>query len=229
MSERDDERRTAETSGSGAPEQELSELLDGELSPARAREVRQALEANPEMRERLAAFESVDAQLRDLVAPAVPDDLRARLEVRIAGDLVAGGHHAEDEHAETGSDAGWNWRLPVAAAVAAALFAGWLALPRGGEEVDIAEQEPVAPRVVPTPPDEEVAVSTPEVIAEVVPPRREETTETPGDEEASDLELAIAFELETLSDFEVIEELDLLEALLALEERERVDDGRSTS
>jgi hypothetical protein len=38
---------------------------------------------------------------------------------------------------------------------------------------------------------------------------------------ASDEELGIAFELETLSDFEVIEQLELLELMAALESPER--------
>ncbi len=206
MSERDDERRTAE---SRDLEQDLSALLDGELAPARERAVRQALEGDVELRERFAAFESVDAQLRELDAPAMPQDLRTRLEARIASDSDARTHHDRSEPSESDSIASWNWRLPLAAALAAALFAGWLALPRDGEEVDVAKQEPGT-----IPP----AIDTPSTV-----------TETPAVEEASDLELAIAFELETLRDLEVIEELELLEALLTLEEREREADGRSTS
>ncbi len=213
-------------------EERLSALIDGELTEDEARALRDAVESDAALRERLEALEGVDEALRSLEAPSMSSDLYERLEARIARD-------AGD--AETPASS-WDWRLPLAAAIAAALLAGWLALPTSDEETTVADRSPelqTTPEseVVPIPtfelPEEDTAVvevaTTDEPVETVEPvqetPPQVAASETPDAEDASDVELAIVFELETLRDFEVIEELDLLEALLALEERDQQPPG----
>ena len=64
----------------------LSALLDGELDPAQERALRARIAAEPRLALRLAELEGVDAAVRELPAPEVPTDLRARLAARIAAE-----------------------------------------------------------------------------------------------------------------------------------------------
>lgn len=189
-------------------DRELSALLDGELTPTRARELREKVEADPRLRERLAAFESVDQRLRSLPRSPLPADLRARLQQRI--DQLAGRPEREPVPQESlRSRASLaRWGAPLAAAVAAGLVAGWLIwpIPVSDESVQLL-QVPAQTRVIPEQP---APVPLPESDTAVA--------------DLSDEELAIAFELETLRDLDLIRELDLLEALVGMETME--EEGR---
>jgi anti-sigma factor RsiW len=66
-----------------ATDEALSALIDGELGEDEARALRARIASEPALAGRLAALEAVDARLRTLPAPAVPADLRARLEARL--------------------------------------------------------------------------------------------------------------------------------------------------
>ena len=155
-------------------DQELSALLDDEHSTERQGMMRAEIASDPHLQERFDALRSIDAQLGGLEAPPLPEDLRARLDLKIR----AAAHSPRTRPPV-------QWARPLAAALAAGLFVAWLLLPAA---------EPQAPSVANGDP----------LIAVI--------------QEASDVELAIAFEIDTLRNLEVIEELELLEALLALEE-----------
>jgi len=212
-------------------DRDLSALGDGALDPDREAELLRRIAADPRVAakaaERREAFESLDRSLRALPAPALPADLRSRLNDRIARPQPDGGAVrrpiAREESGTTGS---WTWRKPVVGALVAASVAGLLVYSTFG------------PRSTSSPPPSYVALRD---VAES--PRIESTrdapvptsaaeAEVPGVEEpgpaawgsddfpAEDLEIAL--EYETLRDLEVIRELDLLEALVAMN-----DGGRS--
>ena len=161
---------------------ELSALLDGELSPERARELRQKIEAEPELRDRLAAFESIDQLLQSIPQPEqnqelhqelhqeLQSDLRARLQERI--DRLESVFTVGSFDSPRAKRSIARWGAPLAAALAVGLMAIWLTRPTGDSAI----------------------------------------------QDASDEELAIAFEFETLRELDMILELDLLEALLAMDD-----------
>ncbi len=64
-------------------DRELSALLDGALPPEREAELRALAESSPEVAARLEALGAVDAALRAVPLPALPADLRARLDARL--------------------------------------------------------------------------------------------------------------------------------------------------
>ena len=169
---------------------ELSQLIDGELSPEREAELRERLRGDEQLRERFAELEAVDRSLQGLEAPELPSDLRARLQQRIDDDASQPSADATSFSFRSGAR--------VAAALAAAVVAAWLLFP--------AERFPTTPL--------DVAEVEAQDIQEVDPAQQTVV------EEASDSELEIAFELETLQDLELIHELELLEALLAMEDEE---------
>jgi anti-sigma factor RsiW len=70
-------------------EEDLSALLDDELRPERAAELRDHVAVCADCRERLARFARVDSALSGAPAPAVPASLRARLERRLASERRA--------------------------------------------------------------------------------------------------------------------------------------------
>ncbi len=177
-------------------DRELSALLDGELSATRARQLREEIEADPRLRERLAEFESVDERLRALPRAPLPAQLGARLRERTR-QREGHRHQEHQQHQEPedqhGHTTGWpsasiaRWGVPLAAALAAGLGALWLIWP-------VSEPyESVGPNTVQR--------SDPDIVPD----------------DSSDEEIAIALELATLRDLDLIQELDLLEALLAME------------
>ncbi|MCP4038491.1 MAG: hypothetical protein GY944_24260 [bacterium] len=179
-------------------DRELSALIDGELSPERERELRREIASDPALAQRVGAFESVDEQLRALEAPALPADLRARLDETIASD-------SDDVRALRPV----RWAIPLAAA--AVLLVGWF--------IGLAQ--------VPRAPTLEAPGAMIEVADDQTQSPQPDAVVQPAVEDASDVELAIAFELDTLRDLDMIEELDLLEALLAIEETKTNEQGRS--
>lgn len=179
-------------------DQELSALIDGELPPARAREVREEVEADPALSERLAGFESVGELLQSLPRPELPNDLRARLQERI--DQVESSPSPSPASLEPRRPGPSRWRFgaPLVAALASGLMAVWLGRPQPETEVERSDF------TLSDANDRDLAAS-------------DSLDAGPAIENASDEELAIAFELETLRELDVIWELDLLEALLAME------------
>jgi len=148
-------------------DEELSALVDGELDPGRAAELRARAARSPELAARLDALRRVDAALRAVPEPAVPGDLLGR--VHAAARAQAPRRVAPRSRRR---------RLFLAGGALAAAAAGlaiWLA---PGVETG-------APGTAPP-----VDLTS-----------------------ASDEEIGLALELETLEDFEVIEYLDLLEGL----------------
>lgn len=213
-------------------DQELSALIDGELTAERAAELNARVASDPELKARLSTLEAVNESLRSLTPPAMPADLRARLQTRIEGD-------PEATTQPISSETSMGWGKPLAAALAAGLIAAWLLLPASSPDVAQVAIETPAERV-----SETITEENTEPVTEVaenntvhdagvdrVVVNSDNTTKTttnidaiddiePMLEEASDHELAIAFELEALRDLDVIQDLDLLEALLAMEDAE---------
>ncbi len=202
---------------------DLSALLDGELSPERAAELRSHLEDCPDCRAQLARLQDVDARLAASARGiAVPSDLRARLAARIAGEAAA----AESAAPRRGP-AGRVPRLArrgVGLAAAAAAAAGLaLVLARPGSEIApppppepaLAEREPAPPA-----PEAALAGRTPAPPApEPAPtPAAAEPALAGADLAGSDEDLALLLELETVEDLDVIANLDLLEQLVELGE-----------
>jgi anti-sigma factor RsiW len=211
-------------------DQELSALIDGELTAERAAELNARVASDPELKARLSTLEAVNESLRSLTPPAMPADLRARLQTRIEGD-------PEATTQPISSETSMGWGKPLAAALAAGLIAAWLLLPASSPDVAQVAIESPAERV-----SETITEENTEPVTEVaenntvhdagvdrVVVNSDNTTKSNIDEideiepmleEASDHELAIAFELEALRDLDVIQDLDLLEALLAMEDAE---------
>ncbi|MCP4040081.1 MAG: hypothetical protein GY733_24260 [bacterium] len=213
-------------------DQELSALLDDELSAERARQLREEVAADPRLRARLAAFESVDRSLSELVRPQLPVDMRARLQERI--DRHEG---VPARGSERASASRVRWGAPLAAALAAGLVVALLTrtvsvsddapppalqAQAGPEQPVLAQRSDATPGPTPAPPMPPmpaVEVAAVDIEPALDPEPLEPARNDAGFaiEDASDEELAIAFELETLRDLDLIQELDLLEALLALE------------
>ena len=157
----------------------LSALLDGELDAATERELRARLVSDAGLAQRLAELEAVDAQLRALPSPAVPNDLRDRLRARIERDDPPQDALAPPQRARR------RWPAPAVGAALAAGLAIYLVTspPRGGRD--------------------EAARDPDTALAEI-----------------PDDELAIAIDYDTLRDFELIDQLELLEALADYEDTE---------
>ena len=176
---------------------ELSALLDGELEPEREAALRRRLASDDALAERFDSFQRLDAALRDLPARELPGDLAGRLRERIAAE------GARDEGAAPPRSSpaalrfaaprrrgrGLRWGLPAAAAALAA-----------GVALVVLWQGPV----------DEGTVA-------LQPPAQSDQALLEELDAAPDEDLALALELETLGDLEVIEDLDLLELLIAAE------------
>jgi negative regulator of sigma E activity len=210
---------------------DLSALIDEELSAAREAEVRAHLEVCASCRARFAALAEVDLVLAGASAPPVPADLRARLQTRLDASPISISMRVDDaSRARLAPRRRRMWRpalgLALAAAAALALYLAVVARPPTpmgvGPQPQVARETPrasdparnavarresptAAPRApTPTPP-------APRVAGAEAP-----TPQAPDD--WSDEEVAVALQLDTISDFDVIANLDALEELLALEE-----------
>jgi len=211
-----------------------SAYLDGELSANRAALLRAHLLDCDVCTRRLEALRAADAVLRaDLATTEVPSDLRARLQTRIDTDSVTSLATAREQRGLP-----TRLRAPVGAGLlaAAAAAAVYLAVSRetpltpdpGLPEQRVATQEdrtppgvpvpPPEPSDAPAPPEQRVAMQTPTIDPSAsADPKSVGAPEAPLDA-ASEEELAVALELETIEDLDVIANLDLLEALVLLEE-----------
>ncbi len=207
-----------------AYEEHLSALVDGELAGQLETAVRTHVESCPHCSAYCEGLRRVDGLLMGAPAPAVPSDLRARLAARIEAD--AGGaldaeirpRRVRPVRAHAPRPVRWYAR-PVAvfaaAAAAAAAVLFWTLRsvegPVPGESpIPVAQIETELERIAPAP----EPLPAP-VVAAIEP---EPVPETEIDlEVVSEEELAMALELETLEDLEVIANLDLLSRLIDLE------------
>jgi hypothetical protein len=202
-------------------DEELSALIDSELAPEREAELRVHLEGCERCARRLRALHRVDALLAQTPLPAVPAQLAEGIASRLAPRRAAPGLRRR-----------WPWvGAALAAASAAALY---LALP--ARRTPPAGQEPLLAQEVPAPeparerpaagaspepravaraaPPGPAPEGAPRAVARAQPPAAPEAAEL---EAASDEELALALEIETLEDFDLIANLELAMRLAALE------------
>ncbi len=214
----------------------LSALLDGELDAAAEAELRARLERSPEAAARLRELEGVDSALRGIPEPEVSGDLLARVHAAAQSESESPLRASARGRAPRG---GRRW-LALGGALAAAAAAAALALylapgpappgdPRPQAPVARAPKAPAPPAPQQPAPQERAPEAPPTRLAEK--PRPESAPEIVEAlpqavaeldlGEASDEELLLAMELETLEDLELIEHLDLLERLDELQGAER--------
>lgn len=211
----------------------LSALLDGELDAAAEAELRARLERSPEAASRLRELEGVDSALRGVPEPEVPGDLLARVHAAARSESPA---RTFARGRAPGGRRRWlavGGALAAAAAAALTLYLAPGTSPPGDSRppapVARAPEAPAPPAPQQRTPQERASEPPPTRLAEK--PRPEgtpEIVEVPQEAvaeldlgEASDEELLLAMELETLEDLELIEHLDLLERLDELQGAER--------
>ena len=163
-------------------DQDLSALLDGELSPQRESELRARMVGEPALAARLAELERVDLALRAMPAEAPSPGLRASLRAKLEAAATAPADNPRSVTHPRRLLPSWAGGT-LAAAAALALY---LAVSSGNDSILDAEPARIA-----------------DVLAS-----------------ATDEEIGIALEFETLADLEVIEDLELLELMVELEEEE---------
>ena len=204
-------------------DERLSALHDGELGPDEARTLRRRIESDPALARRQAAFARVDEGLRGIEGRDVPADLALRLQARIAAGAQAPPRAARVVPLRTAPPrrvrralAGWG----VAAAAAGLLLYVSLqpSAPPSVAPAELAQRDPVVPttQAPPGEPSQRALAALPvETVVEAVPPAA-----TPADPfaGASEDELAIALQYDTLSDFDMIEDMEMLELLAALDD-----------
>ena len=223
---------------------DLSALIDRELDAVRETEVRAHADACEHCAQRLQELCNVDRVLAGLPTPVVADDLQTRFQARLAAAGPAAtpsrsSRSAPPRRRRRGAALGIAGGLAVAAAVMLALLFG---LPRDVSEpgVPIAREDAAAPaeqRDVPEP--------EPRVIADVPEPAAAVVAETPPAESAPvvaaeqplpepaviepapaaqlgaldalpDEDVALLLELDAVADLDLMDNLDLLEALVDL-------------
>lgn len=231
-----------------ADDAELSALLDGELDATRAAALRARLREEPALAERFAALGEADAALRALAsrapAPGQLERIRAGLERRLAEQ--AQGAHGGKTGKLIPLRGRTRWMAPLAAALAAGL-ALYLSAGGGPEQAsetvaprqqapppvarvpEAVPSQPSLPEATPEPSSGPPALDGGRALAGAAPqPSTDAPTPQPSpasdplalEDADSSIEVAIALELDTLRDFEVIENLDLLELLAELESTE---------
>ena len=163
-------------------DEDLSALLDGELSPQRESELRARMVGEPALAARLAELERVDLALRAMPAEAPSPGLRASLRAKLEAAATAPADNPRSVPHPRRLLPSWAGGT-LAAAAALALY---LAVSSGNDSILDAEPARIA-----------------DVLAS-----------------ATDEEIGIALEFETLADLEVIEDLELLELMVELEEEE---------
>ncbi len=163
-------------------DEDLSALLDGELSPQRESELRARMVGEPALAARLAELERVDLALRAMSAEAPSPELRASLRAKLEAAATAPADNPRSVTHPRRLLPSWAGGT-LAAAAALALY---LAVSSGNDSILDAEPARIA-----------------DVLAS-----------------ATDEEIGIALEFETLADLEVIEDLELLELMVELEEEE---------
>jgi hypothetical protein len=200
-------------------EADLSALLDDELTPERAAEVRAHAAACASCGRLLARLARVDFALARAPAPAVPASLRARLEARLATPRLA---DTDSRRIARAPRRAWRGRAAGALAAAAAGVALYLA---------VASREAVRPETAASPPQiarppAEIPRQALQQLANRPAPARPAPAPSPAPapaaapldlESVSEEDLGLALELDTVEDLDVIGNLELLELLLASE------------
>jgi hypothetical protein len=174
-------------------DEELSALVDGELAPEREERLRVEVASDPRLARRLEEFERVNAALRAL-PPAEHSRRRlSRLRQRMLAERPAAGAPAVAAGRLRGAfrSASRPTRAALAVLAASGVAALVLAQLLGSEPGDAPER---------------VALE------------RELERELVG---LADEDIGVALEFDTLSDYELVEDLELLELMEALSERER--------
>ena len=168
--------------------EDYSALIDGELAPARAAQVQAHVDGCGVCRARLAALRGVDRGLAELSPSAMPRDLRARLQSRIERP----GARAPGRRTPRGRR---RWLIaPVAASAAAAALAAILYLAPGPPEpTEVVARHAAAP---------------PEPAAPLLRSEPRSPARAPE---------SLPLGLESVEDLDVIANLELLEAYVALD------------
>lgn len=202
-------------------DEDLSALLDGELSPTRAEEVRAHVAVCARCAARLAAFARVDSALsRSAAAQSLPAGLEARLRQRIG---VGGtGRAVSPEPRARGKLAPRRprrWAAWAGAAAAACAALALLVLLRPGRETALP-----APAELAQAPAARAPSPTPSRVDEAAP------AEPPDADlaDASEDDLSLALELSQLGGEDVhqaVSDLDLIQNLDALERLDALDLG----
>lgn len=199
--------------GCEAVDEDLSALIDGELAPGRVSQVETHVAGCPRCRGRLAALRAVDRGLAKLALPALPGNLRERLQRRIERPAVAAGRRGPAPRRR--------WLLvPAAAAAAAALALAFLLQPsHAPQPATVARVETSVPEEAPAPaPERPPAAPEPAVVATLdagapAPVRAPVTVP----ERALAPPAPAPLEIESVEDLDVIANLELLEAFVAME------------
>jgi nicotinate-nucleotide--dimethylbenzimidazole phosphoribosyltransferase len=190
--------------------EDWSALLDGELEPPREAQMRAHAETCASCAAKLASLARVDVLLAGLPVPetraALFAGLRARIEAQAADDAAP----ARPSAVRRAPPSARRWRARgwlAAAVAAAAALALYFALPRPAPLTPATE-----PRVAraPEPPPSPVPAPAPAPV--VVPAADPEFDALPAEE------IAVGLDLDTAQDLDVIANLELLEAYVALEE-----------
>ena len=194
----------------------LSAWIDGELDAGESAAVAERVRRDPELARRVEALRGVDAALRAIPAPEPSRELRRRFEVRLA---------AEGSPARVVALPRRRLRwAAAAAALAAGLALYWgVRTPAPGppvpEVVEVPESAPRAEGPGPEPAPAETA--SPQLARVPEASAAESAPVAPSADPDPDLaELALALDYELLRDFDVIDQLELLEVLAAYEERQ---------
>ncbi len=215
-------------------EADLSALVDGELAPEREAEVRAHLGGCAACSECLEALCDVDLALASIIVPPVPAGLRAQLAERIARDAAAPEVRDASRPAPVRPQAPrrpaaaaarrprrWLSRPALAAALAAAAALAlylvvtgvdsFLPLETPAPELPIAESVPERAAA-----SVEIAEAAPVQPPEATRPEVAPTADPLSG--ASEEDLAVILELETVENLDLIANLDFLERCVALEE-----------
>ena len=174
-------------------DEELSALHDGEADSEQRAALEARAQAEPDVAARLAVFAQLDDALRSLPEREAPADLGLRLSARLEGEASAGSSIRSRAARDAPVRARRVWLAGAGLAAAAALVLYWsLSVP------DVRDGEPARPNWVA---QEE---SQPEAAGRTLRGVSEE-------------EVGIALHYDTLANLEVIEQLEMLELLAALD------------
>jgi len=208
---------------------ELSALIDAELAPESEAALRAHLADCARCRERLEALCDVDLELAGAArVPAVPADLWERLSARVAADGAAVAPAARAGSGRRHPAPRRRVRLPrplwsaaIAAAAAAVLYLAVTRtepgppLERSPAAVEVAETPPAPAPAAPVAPESPPATDSSRALAQAPPAPA--AAEADPLEVASEEDLGVVLELETIEDLDVIANLELLESWLDLQ------------
>jgi anti-sigma factor RsiW len=215
---------------------DLSAWIDGELDAARGREVETHVRDCDACARRADALRAVDVALGALASAGEAEEAQ-RLD-RVRARALAG-LRSEPPQRLRAPRRPRRWLLPAAAGAVAAAAAALFVSTRPAEDrlvptpIAVAKREQ-AENAAPAPPTEDLAAASQEppvlegepIGASAVADERGATPATPAPTDPSDADLELAAALEDLEaradgDLELVEQLDLVEALEALDAPER--------